>query len=224
MHEEYQYWLTNIARDAGLETQITLAAIEGKAREAPNRNRGWSLVKTRYTAFLDADDVYSNGRLTLLEETANMTNAALLLNELSLSREDLLDARNFTVQDFLDKLINAEPIRSTTFGNDLFPFHWENFDGKNPTSLKIPAEFGKVEIPHAHSFVLTKLRDEVTYRDIYPGSDGLFCQEVLARQANVYIVPLKLSAWINQRSAYAHSRPLYVRLLSKVKSFIKGLA
>jgi hypothetical protein len=222
LQAEYKNWLIKIAKDAGLDSDLTLSAVHETAREAPNRNRGWSLVKTPYTAFLDADDAYSSGRLTLLQEVANRTKASLLLHDYSLNKGDILDATTVAIPELMGKLIQAEEIRLATFGDSLFPFPWESTKGKGQTSLKLPDEFGSVGVCHGHSFVLTVLREEVAFRDIYPGSDGVFCQEILAQQTNVYVVPMKLSAWIIQRSAYRNSRPRFLKALSKAKSTLKS--
>ena len=217
----YEMWLKDIAKTVDLTSEITLSAIDGKAREAPNRNRGWLLVKSPYTAFLDADDTYSAGRLTLLEKIASHENASLLLHDYCLNGEELPDARSVNVDLLLSELVPSKTIRKATFGNEDFPYPWDYSVARESTSLKIPEKISELKIHHAHIFVSTEVRGRVIFRDVFPGSDGLFCQETLAEQENVFIVPLKLSSWMNQRSAYANSRTIYSRVSSRSRAYLK---
>lgn len=222
-NENYLNWLKKIASDASLTCSITLSPVANKAREGPNRNRCWGLVNTKYTAFIDADDIYSLGRLTLLKNIADETGAALLLHDYSLEIEGLVDARDVLLKELKPLLISGDDLRQATFGSTAYPTPKQAFESKDSTSLRMPEEVGHLGVHHAHSFVLTSLREDVMFRDIFPGSDGLFCQEVLAQKAGVYVIPLKMSAWLNKRSAYAKSQTVFSRLIFRIKALVKGV-
>lgn len=214
-------WLKKIASEAGLTCSITLSPLASKAREAPNRNRGWGLVKTKYTAFIDADDIYALGRLSLLTNIAEETSAAMLLHDYSLATEGLVDAREVLLKELKPLLISGDELRQATFGSSFHPTPKQAFESKASTSLNLPAEMGHLGVHHAHSFVLTNLCNDVMFRDIFPGSDGLFCQEALAQKAEVFVVPLKMSAWLIKRSAYAKSQTIFSRLIFRIRALVK---
>jgi hypothetical protein len=216
-HSEYLEWLKSSAFEADLQCDITLSGIPTAARESPNRNRGWSLVESKFTAFLDADDLYARHRLTLLSGLASDFEACMVVHDYASNENDMDSVNTDAYEKIANYVVQPELIRLATFGTKEFPVPPHNVDLNISKGMRIPETYMRTGIHQAHSLVLTEIREVIQFRDIFPGADGHFCQEVLTSFDSVIFVPMRLSVWMNDRSAYARDRKWTSRVSRRIK-------
>lgn len=213
----YSNWVQALAEGSGLFGKIVISSVESAAREAPNRNRGWNLATSDFTAFMDADDSYVHGRLTLLESLAVKLNADLIIHGYVSDSSKLTSVSSELFQSKQVKAVRSHQLRFHAFEQDsTLEDLSEDISGLN-RNLIIPSDSDRTEVHHAHTFVRTSLREKYEFRDIYPGSDRVFCQEILRDSSSVYYIPLALSSWNIGHSAYSSHENTFLRALKRIK-------
>ena len=197
------------------DIQIEVSATRRQQLAGQNRNRGWDQVGTTFTAFLDADDEYSENRLAHLVEVALSEESDLVLHDFLLKDSDsdsLLDD-TFCLGD----LLRTPELFDATFPDG----RNRSREGKQPgdTNINIPPNATKHQtVHHGHVLVRTSLRQDFRYGNLYPGEDGQFCRDVLWAKRQVTYVPAKLSAYRPGLSAEA-SASVALRTRRKLTRF-----
>jgi len=188
---------------AEYDIQIEVSATRRQQLAGQNRNRGWDQVSTPFTAFLDADDEYSENRLAHLVEVAQSEASDLVLHDFLLK-----DSDSDSVLD--DKFCLEDLLRTPELFDATFP------DGRNrpregrqpgDTNITIPPNATKHQtVHHGHVLVRTSLRQDFRYGNLYPGEDGQFCRDILWAKRQVTYVPAKLSAYRPNLSAESSAK------------------
>lgn len=208
---DFEARLRELATNQGVTSPLIVAADNRKLRESPNRNRGWNLSTSRYTAFLDADDLYARGRLRLLSRLADLHSADLIVHGFGFELESLSDVESDPAADNY-VIVNKETMKKLNPDpeGELGQKIQAGEDSNMHLQLKLPPQWRDLSVHHAHAFVKTELRDTFQYRDIFPGADALFCRELVARGYDAVYLPMILSSWRKSNSAYAAElrRPL----------------
>lgn len=185
-----------IQEQCGIPIQIVPTRRQQLAGE--NRNRGWDIVETQYTAFLDADDLYAPRRLTSLFEVIESKSPDLVLHGFRITDAKV---RDLVFDDWsLDDVIGPEALYAETFKSGRI----RRNEGKHPgdTNIVVPSSRGGLlNVCHGHIVVRTSLRDTHRYGTLYPGEDGQFCRDVLWSQNRVVYVPAQLSIYRPDLSA-----------------------
>ena len=182
------------------EHSIPVDLLPDRARRTAgaNRNRGWCSSNSEYTAFLDADDSYAEGRLGCLVDVAEAFGSNLVLHDFWYSRESECDV----VLDSwsLDDVIHTDSIFSATFPNG----RNRSSEGTIPgdTNILIPQESDRpLQVGHGYAFVRTKIRSQVQFGLRYPGEDGQFCRDVLWSLGRVDYIPARLATYRRELTA-----------------------
>ena len=186
------------AKSVGFNKEIIVNSVKHVARDGTNRNRGWKLASTKYVAFMDADDLYSNTRLSTLLNFFDLTGADALLhnyNSLSLSNEINNEMTCHNIKIAVEKNKEGTDYLVDTFGNAL-------------------------KVHFAHVTVRNEIRDILMFTDRFPGADWEFATQLVSRGLNVQYLTQELSAWSRNRSIRYRLR-LYKMRLSK--KFVKSV-
>jgi glycosyltransferase involved in cell wall biosynthesis len=176
--------------DHGLEIQVLATRQQQLAGQ--NRNRGWSHVRTPFTAFLDADDEYATDRLSRLLEVAESEASDLVLHDFLVkeSEADVLQMTSWVSDD----LVRTEDLYQATFSQGRNRSSEGLFPGD--TNIVVPPNRTQhTDIHHGHVLVRTDLRRAFRYSNLYPGEDGQFCRDILWAGRIVTYVPSRLSAY-----------------------------
>jgi hypothetical protein len=180
------------ANAVGFNKAINVNCVDSVARDGTNRNRGWQSATTDYVAFMDADDLYSEKRLTTLSEVLNSTNADGILHSYSSSilLNDLSDISE-TKSNQIHVKKNKEGIDCLTdsLGNEL-------------------------KVHFAHITVRNHVKASLMFTDKFPGADWEFATQLVSQGFNVQYLNQELSAWSRNRSIRYKAR-LYRMKLSK---------
>lgn len=179
-----------------------------------NRNLGWANSEFPYTAFLDADDVYHEFRLLTIRELITLhPNANLILNKYQYSKLDnhyrkleageILDISHISGCD-----LSADSIRANSHIPGAF-------------NISVLDRFkNALDVPQGHVVVKTALRNQVKYSDLLKGEDGLFCNEILQKFGEVFVINRELSQYRNQFSSFSSS--YLTKILVNIKHCLFG--
>jgi glycosyltransferase involved in cell wall biosynthesis len=188
----------NYAKSVGFVKEIKIDTVKSVARDGTNRNRGWKSATSKYVAFMDADDLYSVGRLSILLELFNSSNADGILHSYgSLSSPDeIFDLTKHPAKKVLVKKDeNGVDYLVDMFGNEL-------------------------KVHFAHITVRNEVKDSLMFTDRFPGADWEFATQLVSRGFNVEYLSQELSAWSRNRSIRYKVRLYRMRLLRR---FVKSM-
>lgn len=187
------------AKSVGFKKEIHVDFVKHVARDGTNRNRGWKLASTKYVAFMDADDLYSNTRLSTLLNFFDSTGADALLhnysslslwteihNEMACNNTKIVVEKDDTGTDYLVDIL----------GNEL-------------------------KVHFAHITVRNDIKDILMFTDRFPGADWEFATQLVFRGLNVQYLTQELSAWSRNRSIRYRLRIYKMRLSKKIAKSMK---
>ncbi len=179
---------------------IKVLTNSNKQTAGQNRNTGWKTARFKFTAFLDADDLYHRKRLTTIDELLLLhPNANLVLNLYSFSN---LKTTYTPLRD--DEMVSDDSINSSI--SEAFEKEIKNWRVPGLYNLAAVGKSGEtLKIPHGHATVRTELRDSIQYSNVPKGEDGLFASEVLIKHGQVFIILRELSFYRNFNSSFAPS-------------------
>ena len=180
-----------------------------------NRNLGWKKVQSKWTAFVDADDLYLPNRLSSLLTFAesNSDTVNLVLHGYEYQPNENWDcdfSRNLPVSGEITS-ISSSIIFDATFPNGIRRTRKErDQQGGTNLTIPIPGSDSCHEVPHGHSFVRTEVRKSVRFKNRRLRcrcEDGLFCRDVLWKLGGVHYLPVR---WSIYRINYSSARPMRV--------------
>ena len=190
------------AKSAGFLKEITVDCVRTIARDGTNRNRGWSKVDTEYVAFLDADDLYSKNRLSVILESFRTTGADAIVHNYDSSGSILSEIENLAAYGsksykvFLGKKDNLSDFLADENGNAL-------------------------KVHFAHISVRTEIRNRLMFTDRFPGADWEFATSLVALGYDLRYIDAELSAWNRMRSTRYLIRIYRMRLKTKLFQLMK---
>ena len=186
------------AKGAEFLKEIKVDCVRNIARDGTNRNRGWAQASSEYVAFMDADDLYSQNRLSVL------------LNLFTVSKADAI-VHNYN-SDGSPKSINPEEIpksRRVELKNDL--------DGQ---AYMVDYLENELKVHYAHITVRNDLKSKIMFTDRFPGADWQFAVGVVKSGFDLEYVNEELSAWSRKRSIRYIIRIYRMRFVKKLKVFM----
>lgn len=191
------------AKSVGFKKEIIVDSVRGVARDGTNRNRGWHKVNTEFVAFMDADDLYSTNRLSLILETFRTTDADVVVHNYNSTGNNSSNFENLNAfqlkncKVFLEKKDNSSDFLADMDGNAL-------------------------KVHFAHICVRNEIRNRLMFTDRFPGADWEFATSLVALGIEMRFIDAELSAWNRKRSVRYLVRIYKMRLQSKIKSFYGG--
>jgi len=193
-----------LAKTLKFNPPVTVNAISGVARDGTNRNRGWENSRTKYVAFIDADDFYFDGRLKLILHLLELTNADAIIHDYANQNEIEEDRNIENLGEF-----RTAPLYAGSMVED--------------SGLReILDEFGKpVQAHFAHITVKNAVREQLQFTSKFPGADWEFVVNLIENGFNLQYIPLKLSAWSRSRSFRYYLRLFRMRYFKKATTFFK---
>lgn len=196
----YQRFADQLSLRSGIPLDV--ASTRRRMTAGLNRNRGWALSKSPYTAFIDADDLYVPRRLTKMLSVADKFSSNLVLHDYWGTTGPVANGQE---EDWaMSDVISSEQLMKATFP------HGRNrrAEGSVPgdTNIIIPDWVGENRTAHpGHVLVRTDIRERVVFGPRYPGEDGQFCRDVLWDLGSVHYIPARLSIYRRELSAERES-------------------
>ena len=204
--EQFARYIKACASNAGLIGKEVIVESESKQNAAQNRNLGGIQAKSDWICFLDADDEYSEFRLSYLSQIIEThSEANLILHSYTYQNE--LSNWPMPTNFERDKYKISKEIQKFVVASD-----------QNDTNLKVPVEgSGFNRIHHGHITVKNEAFRKTKFQVDQPGKeDGIFCNSVLREFGSAYYLPTALSVYNIERSA-TNKSPLR-KILQKLQS------
>ena len=183
------------AQQATFYKDVKVDCVKEVARDGTNRNRGWKRALSEYIVFIDADDLYSPTRLTVL------------LDLISLNQPDAI-VHNYST-DGLPSAINilkTQNLRNVRRDNDTEGYAYLSDEAGN-----------KLKVHFAHITVRNELRNILMFTDRFPGADWEFAVGVVDSGLRMIYLNEELSAWSRKRSFRYIIRIHRMKLVKKLK-------
>ena len=187
------------AESVGFKKEIYVDFVKHVARDGTNRNRGWKLASTKYVAFMDADDLYSNTRLSTLLNFFDSTDADAMLH-------------NYSSLTLSTEIHNEIPCQNTKIVVEK--------DEKGIDYL-VDILGNKLKLHFAHITVRNDIKEILMFTDRFPGADWEFATQLVSRGLNVQYLTQELSAWSRNRSIRYRLRLYKMRLSKKFTKSVK---
>lgn len=177
---------------------IRVSSVLEVARDGTNRNRGWKMVKSKYTAFIDADDDYHPSRIEKLVQILECSNADAVLHNYKSdgSFENMDDDRKIPV---FHKIFLKE--------------------GPEENTLRqfIDEKGNELRMHFAHLTVKTDLRETLQFSSRFPGADWEMANKIVENGYEMVYSPEELSAWKRDRSLRYRFRLFRMAMLRFLK-------
>jgi len=190
------------AESVGFLKEIYVDCVKNVARDGTNRNRGWLSADTEFVAFLDADDLYSKNRLSvILESFRNYKADAIVHNYNSIGGVS---------SDF-------EFLGATKSDNPKVAI------GKKSDSNDYLADVNgnELKVHFAHITVRNEIKEKLMFTDMFPGADWEFATSLVKLGYEMRYIDAELSSWNRKRSARYLFRVYKMRLFAKLKNLMK---
>jgi glycosyltransferase involved in cell wall biosynthesis len=166
------------ARQAAFYKDIKVDCVKTVARDGTNRNRGWKRALSEYVVFLDADDLYSQNRLSVL------------LHVFAVNKPDAI-VHNYSSEGFPSKIEKLQLPKANNV--------YTKIDKLGNACLIDESEI-EIKVHFAHITVRNELRNTLMFTDKFPGADWEFAVGVVNSGSNMVYLNEELSAWSRNRS------------------------
>jgi glycosyltransferase involved in cell wall biosynthesis len=187
------------ANSVGFDREINVNCVSSIARDGTNRNRGWQTATTEYVAFMDADDLYAEMRLTKLIEAFKSTRADGILHSYSSS---VLPREFCDTPEIATRTIS---VKKNEIGVDCL----------------VDSLGNELKVHFAHITVRNQVKDSLMFTDRFPGADWEFATQLVSQGFNVQYLNQELSAWSRNRSTRYKARLYRMKLAKKFTNFMK---
>lgn len=187
------------ANSVGFDRAIHVNCVSSVARDGTNRNRGWHMATTEYVAFMDADDLYSEMRLTKLTEAFKSTQADGIIHSYSSSEQPKKFCNTLEIET------KSISIKKNKMGVDYL----------------VDSLGNELKVHFAHITVRNQVKDSLMFTDRFPGADWEFATQLVSRGFNVHYLDQELSAWSRNRSTRYKARLYRMKLAKRFKNFMK---
>lgn len=200
--------LERVYERSGMSPGLVIICDERRRTAGENKNAGWSQASARWTAFVDADDLYHPQRLHLLRARARQTGADLILHGFTMEANQWPDIRNRSIEFRTDELFAA------TFPNGVRD---RASEGRLPGDTNVEVRDCTTPVHQGHSFVLTELRNVYGFSSLRRGEDGQLNRDILWDRRSVLYLDQPLSRYRPDNSTIRNSawRKWQARLRSK---------
>jgi glycosyltransferase involved in cell wall biosynthesis len=183
------------AQQAAFYKDIKVDCVKEVARDGTNRNRGWKRALSEYVVFIDADDLYSQNRLSVL------------LNLFVVNKPDAI-VHNYSSEGFPSKIEKSQLPKASTVNTKI---------DKLGKACLIDESGIEIKVHFAHITVRNELRNNLMFTDKFPGADWEFAVGVVNSGSNMVYLNEELSAWSRKRSFRYMIRIYRMRLAKKLK-------
>jgi hypothetical protein len=185
------------AKSVGFKKNIRLDCVSTIARDGTNRNRGWNLALSRFVAFMDADDLYSDNRLSKLLQALETSGADAVVH-------------------------NYNSTGTLTFRNSLTMGITVQVKSETDGSYCLADNLGNpLKVHHAHITVKNSVKKEVMFTNRFPGADTEFAIGIVNKGMSMVYLKEELSTWNRHRSLRYMIRLYKLRAISKIKKLMK---
>jgi hypothetical protein len=190
------------AKSVGFQKDILVDSVRSVARDGTNRNRGWNNADSEFVAFLDADDLYSKNRLSVILETFRTTEADAVVHNYKSS--------GGSSPDFVTPSAYESESSKVFLGT------------KDDSSDFLADKSGNaLKVHFAHISVRNEIRSSLMFTDRFPGADWEFATSLVALGYEMRYIDAELSAWNRKRSARYLVRIYKMRIQYKLKQFME---
>jgi glycosyltransferase involved in cell wall biosynthesis len=202
--DQYTSWLTQITIDQREVIPIFLESSRKQRNAGSNRNIGAQRAKSDWIAFIDADDVYSQERLSILNNIIEKNSGANLI------------LHSYTYQTELDEYPLIQVNQQTSFelilNEALYDENFGRTYSEENTNIKVPVSAGgRSRVHHGHVTVRRSVFNKIQYPTDGVAEDGKFCRRVLQELGGVIYLALPLSIYVVNESA-TNMSPLKKRI------------
>jgi glycosyltransferase involved in cell wall biosynthesis len=182
--------------------EISVDCVKNVARDGTNRNRGWLSADTEFVAFLDADDLYSKNRLSVILESFRNNKADAIVHNYNSTGGVSSDFECLTAKTSDNsKVVLGKNFQATDYLADI-----------NGNELKVH---------FAHITVRNEIKHKLMFTDRFPGADWEFATRLVELGYEMRYIDAELSAWNRKRSARYLLRIYKMRLFAKLKNLLK---
>ena len=186
------------ARQAAFHKEVIVDCVKTVARDGTNRNRGWTGTLSEYVAFVDADDLYSKNRLSVL------------LNVFVAINPDAI-VHNYSSEGSPNSIEKSELPQSNKVKTKIDPEGNKYLTNEQGVGIKVH---------FAHIAVRNELKNTLMFTDRFPGADWEFAVGVVDSGLNMVYLNEELSAWSRKRSFRYIIRISRMKLMKKLKVFM----
>ena len=191
---QYIYWLNQFTMNQEEVTPIFLESSRQSRNAGGNRNVGARRAKSEWIAFIDADDKYSEKRLSILKKVIEQNVGVNLI------------LHSYTYQNELDEFpliqVNEQKTFEPILNDVLFDENFSNSYSEKDTNINVPTSAGgRSRVHHGHVTVRKSVFDKIQYLNEGVAEDGKFCRRVLRELGGVIYLAVPLSIYMVNESA-----------------------
>ena len=191
--DQYICWLNQFTKSQGKVIPLFLESSRKSRNAGRNRNIGAQKAKSDWIAFIDADDIYSDERLSILKKVIEKNPGTNLI------------LHSYTYQNELGEYPLIQVNQQTSFEPILNEVLYnENHEGTNSeenTNIKVPVSAGgRSRVHHGHVTVRKSVFEKIHYITEGVAEDGKFCRRVLQELGGVIYLAVPLSIYVVNES------------------------
>ncbi len=192
--DQYISWLNQFTMNQEEVIPILLESSRKSRNAGGNRNIGARRAKSDWIAFIDADDKYSEKRLSILKKVIeDNVEVNLILH----SYTYLNELGEFPLIQASERK-TFEPILNDVLYDENFAKSYSEED----TNINVPTSAGgRSRVHHGHVTVRKSVFDKIQYLNEGVAEDGKFCRRVLRELGGVIYLAVPLSIYVVNESA-----------------------
>ncbi len=175
-----------------------------------NKNTGWQLVSTPWTAFIDADDLYFPGRIALMHGLADRQGADVVMAGICSSTDAWADLTTWSVAEPNMRFVSD--LRRATFPSGV---RKREEEGHRSGDTNIVVPNAAYEPTQSHILIRSQLRQDYQFSSLRRGEDGQLSRDLVWDNRAVLYIDLPLTLYQAHHSTTRNT--LYRRLRSSVR-------